>query len=73
MTFVYPRNNHYVKSAQMRSFSGLYFPVWSSNTGKNGLEKTPHLDIFYAVSLPFLRLRFDNKLFVDLMKQTLKE
>ena len=31
-------------------FSGPYFPVFSPNTGKYGPEKTPHLDIFHAVS-----------------------
>ena len=30
---------------------GLYFPVFSQNTGKYGSEKNPYLDIFYAVTL----------------------
>ena len=30
-------------------FSGLYFPVFSPNTGKYGPGKTPHLDTFHAV------------------------
>ena len=38
-----------VKSVQIRSFSGPYFPVFSPNTGKRGPEKTPSLDTFYAV------------------------
>ena len=29
--------------------SGLYFPVFSSNTGKYGPEITPYLDTFHAV------------------------
>ena len=47
--------NHCVKSAQIRSFSGPYFPlfrlnmeiyifVFSPNTGKYGPEKSPYLD-----------------------------
>ena len=30
--------------------SGPYFPVFSPNTGKCGLGKTPYLDTFYAVA-----------------------
>ena len=30
-------------------FFNSYFPVFSPNTGKYGLEKTPHLDTFHAV------------------------
>ena len=30
-------------------FSGPYFPVFSSNTGKYGPEKPRYLDIFHAV------------------------
>ena len=30
-------------------FSGLYFPLFISNTGKYGLEKTPYLHIFHIV------------------------
>ena len=42
---------HCVKSVQIRSFSGPYFPisVFSPNTGKYGPEKTPYLDTFHAV------------------------
>ena len=29
-------------------FSGLYLPVFSSDTGKYGPEKTPYLDTFHA-------------------------
>ena len=29
--------------------SGLYFPVFSPNTGKYGPEITPYLDTFHAV------------------------
>ena len=32
-------------------FSDPYFPVFSPNTGKYRPDKTPHLDIFYAVIL----------------------
>ena len=38
-----------VKSVQIWSFSGPYFPVFSPNTGKYGPEETPYLDTFYAV------------------------
>ena len=30
--------------------SGLYFPVFSPNTGKYGPEITPYLDTFHAVA-----------------------
>ena len=30
-------------------FSGLYFPVFSPNTGKYGPGKTPYLDTFHAM------------------------
>ena len=52
-------NYHCVKSAQIRSFSGPYFPaytrdteylsVFSPNKGKHGPEKTPFLDTFHKV------------------------
>ena len=35
----FPCSQHYVKSIQIRSFSGPYFPVFSPNTGKYGPEK----------------------------------
>ena len=45
----------------MEVFSGLYFPVFSPNAGKQEPEKTPYLDTFHAVRylhksayLPFL-------------------
>ena len=50
--------NHCMKSVQIRSFSGPYFPVFglntetygvSPNTGKYGPEKTPYLDTFHAM------------------------
>ena len=31
-------------------FSGPYFPIFSPNTGKYGLEKTSYLNTFHAVS-----------------------
>ena len=34
------RHKHFVKSVQIRSFSGPYFPVFSPNTGKYGHRKT---------------------------------
>ena len=46
--------SHCVKSVQIRSFSGPYFPVFGMNTGKYGPEKTPYLDTFHTVS-EFLR------------------
>ena len=47
---------HCVKSVQIRSFSGPYFPVFSSNTGKYGPEKTLYLDTFHAVYARLLTL-----------------
>ena len=47
-----------MKSVQIRSFSGPYFPVFglntetygvSPNTGKYGPEKTPYLGTFHAM------------------------
>ena len=32
-------------------FSGLYFPVFSANTGKYGPEKTPYLNTFHEVKI----------------------
>ena len=40
---------HCVKSVQIWSFSGPYFPIFCLNTGKYGLGKTPHLDTFHVV------------------------
>ena len=40
-----------MKSVQIRSFSGHYFPVFSPNTGKYGPEKALYLDTFQAVKL----------------------
>ena len=44
---------HYVKSVQIRSFSGPYFPVFGLNTGKCGPENTVfgHLSRSVVVSL----------------------
>ena len=39
---------HCVKSVQIRSFFGPYFPVFSPNTVKYVPEKTPYLDIFHT-------------------------
>ena len=33
--------------------SGLYFPVFSPNTGKYGPEITPYLDTFHGVAVEF--------------------
>ena len=38
-----------LKSVQIKSFSGLHFPVLSPNNGKYGPEKTPYLGTFHAV------------------------
>ena len=38
-----------MESVQIRSISGPYFSVISSNTGKYGPEITPYLDTFHAV------------------------
>ena len=61
------RASRCVKSVQILGFSGLFFPafrlnmeftskisVFSPNTGKYGLEKTPYLDTFHAVSDPLI-------------------
>ena len=44
---------HCVKSVQIRSFfcffSGRYFPIFSTNKGKHGPEKTLYLDTFHPV------------------------
>ena len=37
-----------MKSVQIRSFSGPYFPAFGLNTGKYGAEKTPYLETFQA-------------------------
>ena len=42
------------KVSTYRVFSGLYFSIFSPNTGKYGPEKTPYLDTFYAVSVSCL-------------------
>ena len=42
---------HCVKSVQILSFSGPYFPVFRVNTGKYRPEKTSYLDTFHAVRL----------------------
>ena len=38
-----------MKSVQIRSISGPYFPVFGLNTGKYRPEITPYLDTFPAV------------------------
>ena len=47
--FNYAPMNTAGKNAKYGVFSGLYFPVFSPNTGKYGPEKTPYLDTFHAV------------------------
>ena len=37
------------KVSRYEIFSGPYFPVFRTNTGKYGPEKTPYLDTFHAV------------------------
>ena len=37
------------KVSKYGAFSGPYFPVFSLNTGKYGLGKTPYLGTFHAV------------------------
>ena len=37
------------KVSKNKVFSSPYFPVFSPNAGKCGLEKTPYLDTFHAV------------------------
>ena len=40
-----------VKKSNYGVISGLYFPVFSPNTGKYGPEITPYLDTFHAVAI----------------------
>ena len=48
--FRHDDEKHYcVKSVQMQSFSGPYFPVFGLNTGKCRPENTLYLDTFHAV------------------------
>ena len=37
-----------MKSTQIRSFSGPYFPILGLNMGKYGPEKNPYLDTFHT-------------------------
>ena len=53
--------SHCVKSVQIPSHFGPYFPVFSPNRGKDGPEITPNLDTFYAVKL-ILDATFCNNL-----------
>ena len=39
---------HCVKSVQIGSFFGPYFPEFGPNTGKYGPEITPYFDTFHA-------------------------
>ena len=56
---------HCVKSVQIRVFSGLYFPVFSPNTGKYEPEKNPYFDTFHAVETQL-------KIFFDLTLRSVK-
>ena len=50
-----PTSTHYNtawKVSKYGVFSGLYFPVFSPNTGKYGQEKTPYLGTFSAMHVP---------------------
>ena len=42
--------------SKYRVISGLYFPVFSPNTGKYGLEITPYLDTFHAVLISLINI-----------------
>ena len=42
-------NLRFVKIVQIRSSSGLDFPIFRPSTGKYRLEKTPHWDTFNTV------------------------
>ena len=57
-----------VKTAQIQSFPGPYFPAFGLNTGKYEPEKTPYLDIFHAVSLTWEI----KKLFYNVKKSVFK-
>ena len=39
------------KESKYGVFSGVYFPVFSPNTGKYGPKKTTYLDTFHAVKI----------------------
>ena len=39
------------KVSKYRFFSGPYYPIFSPNAEKHGLEKTPYLDTFHAVKV----------------------
>ena len=51
-----------MKSVQILSFSGPYFPVFGLNTGKYGPEKTPYLDTFHTVL--FVNYLLENLLWI---------
>ena len=40
-----------MKSVQIRSFSGPYFPLFSPIRGKYGPQKYPYLNTFHAVGV----------------------
>ena len=54
--------NYCIKSVQIRSFFGPYFPVFGLNTRKYGLEKTLYLDTFHAVNI-FMLYFFISRFF----------
>ena len=58
---------HYTawKVSKKGVISGLYFPVFSTNTGKYGREITPYLDIFHVVLVGELLCWYDYLGFSD--------
>ena len=64
------KRNHFVKSIQIRSFSGPYFSVFGMNEHgdlprkspceKIQTRKTPYLDNFCAVNICYSNFRDDN-------------
>ena len=74
------RPKHYVKSVRIRSFSGLYFPLFRLNTerygvsirihskcGKTWTRKFPNIDAFHAVKRSWFGT---TAIYVNLMWQT---
>ena len=50
------------KVSKCRVLSGLYFPIFSPNTGKYGPEKTPYLNTFHTVTTIYSKVNIANKL-----------
>ena len=65
-----------MKSVQIQSFSGPYFPVFGLNKRKYGPEKTLYLDTFHTVKYTppnfiLLLLRYSEFLFLLVLLGTI--